>query len=65
LKNGELGLILRGVHSVLNIQDPDTQILLYHASFIDFLTNKSRSGPFFVDQVWHHQNLICCWLRLL
>ncbi|KAF9264444.1 hypothetical protein L218DRAFT_843243, partial [Marasmius fiardii PR-910] len=65
LQKGELGLILQGMHSVLNIQGPSTEILVYHASFIDFLTNKSRSGPFFIDKEWHHQSLVCHWLQVL
>ncbi|ESK85671.1 nwd2 [Moniliophthora roreri MCA 2997] len=47
---GDVSLALRGMHSVLDIGSTEKGIVVLHASFIDFLLNQSRSGPFFVDQ---------------
>ncbi|KAF7372914.1 NACHT domain-containing protein [Mycena sanguinolenta] len=52
LAEGETRLILRGLHSVLDIpQDDEHQILSHHASFLDFLKNPDRSGDFCVSQI--------------
>jgi hypothetical protein len=60
LKTGDLDLILRSLHSIIHIPDghsvirmPDADIeigpvFVHHASFLDFLDNPSRSGPFWV-----------------
>ncbi|KAF7372920.1 NACHT domain-containing protein [Mycena sanguinolenta] len=48
LAEGETQLILRGLHSLLNIPSENTQISSHHASFIDFLSNSDRSGNFCV-----------------
>ncbi|KAJ3867823.1 hypothetical protein EV359DRAFT_11503, partial [Lentinula novae-zelandiae] len=45
LHTGEVLLVLRGMHSVLNIDGNHIQIL--HASFRDYLCHKSRSGQFY------------------
>ncbi|KAF9255164.1 hypothetical protein L218DRAFT_840527, partial [Marasmius fiardii PR-910] len=50
LQDGEASLVLRGMHSVLQILEPKDEIKILHASFRDFLTNKSRSMDFFIDQ---------------
>lgn len=46
LHTGEVLLVLRGMHSVLNIDGNHIQIL--HASFRDYLCHKSRSGQFYI-----------------
>ncbi|KAF7325368.1 NACHT domain-containing protein [Mycena sanguinolenta] len=49
LAQGETRLILRGLHSVLNIpRDAEHEIRSHHASFLDFLNNPGRSGNFCV-----------------
>ncbi|KAF7372902.1 putative nwd2 protein [Mycena sanguinolenta] len=55
LAQGETRLILRGLHSVLNIPPEDeNEILSHHASFLDFLNNPDRSGNFSVG-ILHNQ----------
>ncbi|KAF7372919.1 putative nwd2 protein [Mycena sanguinolenta] len=50
LTQGETQLILRGLHSLLNIpQDDEHKILSHHALFGDFLNNPDRSGNFCVN----------------
>ncbi|KAJ7925697.1 hypothetical protein B0H13DRAFT_2568509 [Mycena leptocephala] len=56
LKPGDVLLALRGVHSVINVEeDKDTekddeeyQVWVHHASFLDFLHDPTRSGVFHV-----------------
>ncbi|KAF9259983.1 hypothetical protein L218DRAFT_1003217 [Marasmius fiardii PR-910] len=57
--------ILDGMHSVLQIQGIEDHITVYHASFVDFLYNKSQSKDSFIDQAVHCQPLVCGWLSLL
>ncbi|KAF7372896.1 NACHT domain-containing protein [Mycena sanguinolenta] len=50
LAQGETRLILRVLHSVLNIpQDDAHEISSHHASFLDFLNNPDHSGNFCVS----------------
>jgi len=62
MKVGEVGLVLRGLHSLIrfpHIPDEnytrstefgkDNGIRLLHASFEDYLVDKNRSGPFSID----------------
>ncbi|KAJ7920873.1 hypothetical protein B0H13DRAFT_1605006 [Mycena leptocephala] len=57
LEPGDVQLILRGLHSVLDIpsySDPDEPpdsraISVYHASFLDFLQDQHRSSIFHID----------------
>ena len=62
MKVGEVGLVLRGLHSLIrfpHIRDEnftrttddgeDNGIRLLHASFEDYLVDKNRSGHFFID----------------
>ncbi|KAJ6490925.1 hypothetical protein C8R45DRAFT_901303 [Mycena sanguinolenta] len=49
LQTGELRLILRGLHSVIRVPEYDSSgVSAHHASFLDFLNDPSRSGPFHV-----------------
>ncbi|KAJ7016409.1 hypothetical protein C8F04DRAFT_537299 [Mycena alexandri] len=58
LETGDVRLILRGLHSVLDIPaEEDTRISAHHASFLDFLRNSSRSGPFYVGSSQCRHNL--------
>ena len=63
MKVGEVGLVLRGMHSLTkfpHIPDEnftrstdigeDNGIRLLHASFEDYLVDKNRSGHFFIDK---------------
>ena len=62
MKAGEVGLVLRGLHSLIRFPhipdeiftrsmdiDEDDGIRLLHASFQDYLVDKNRSGPFFIN----------------
>ncbi|KAJ7120360.1 hypothetical protein C8R44DRAFT_672130 [Mycena epipterygia] len=66
LKFGDVLLVLRNVHSVLNIGSEDKAITVHHASFLDFLRDRRRSSIFFIgpDSV-HHMNVACAVLRVL
>ncbi|KAJ7801431.1 hypothetical protein B0H14DRAFT_2178219, partial [Mycena olivaceomarginata] len=44
LELGQIRLILRGLHSVLKLPKGDKKIIVHHASFLDFLDDRSRSG---------------------
>ncbi|KAJ6490924.1 hypothetical protein C8R45DRAFT_195205 [Mycena sanguinolenta] len=49
LQTGELHLILRSLQSVIHVPEDDFYaVSAYHASFLDFLNDPSRSGPFHV-----------------
>ncbi|KAF7378501.1 Nwd2 [Mycena sanguinolenta] len=50
IRTSELRLILRGLHSVINVPEHDLgmHLLAHHASFLDFLNDPSRSGPFHI-----------------
>ncbi|ESK86790.1 nwd2 [Moniliophthora roreri MCA 2997] len=48
LEKGEVSAMLRGMHSVLEVGGPDTDIWILHLSFLDFLCQKSRSGPYHI-----------------
>ncbi|KAF8162768.1 hypothetical protein B0H34DRAFT_293871 [Crassisporium funariophilum] len=65
MSEGEAKLVLRGLHSLLSFPDDDDDvkrvvdeadpyghfegIRLLHASFHDYLIDKGRSGPYFID----------------
>ncbi|KAJ7805837.1 hypothetical protein B0H14DRAFT_2382365, partial [Mycena olivaceomarginata] len=50
LAEGETRLLLRGLHSVLDVPSDDKdRISSHHASFGDFLSNPARSGNFCVS----------------
>uniref|UniRef100_A0A0W0FVY1 NACHT domain-containing protein n=1 Tax=Moniliophthora roreri TaxID=221103 RepID=A0A0W0FVY1_MONRR len=62
LTKGSVISTLRGLHSLFEIGDPETQILPLHASFVEFLSGSSRSGPFFVGTENGQYAAIACWL---
>ena len=62
LKVGEVGLVLRGLHSLIKFPNisggnlknstlfrKNNQVQLLHASFRDYLVDANRSGHFFID----------------
>jgi len=52
LRRGEVKSTLRGLHSVLNIKQYSyriTHVKPYHASFLDFLSDPSRAGKYFIN----------------
>ncbi|KAJ7248350.1 hypothetical protein C8J57DRAFT_1724212 [Mycena rebaudengoi] len=58
LKPGDVQLILRGLHSVLDVPKYENdnglwEISVHHASFRDFLNDQSRSGKFYVGGLQH------------
>jgi len=47
---GEIRLLLVDLHSIIRVPESDTdEIRILHASFRDYLLDRSRSGPFFID----------------
>ncbi|KAJ7041047.1 hypothetical protein C8F04DRAFT_187773 [Mycena alexandri] len=51
LRPGDLRLLLRGLHSIVNVPErgSDNEFLpIHHASFLDFLHDQMRSGMFYV-----------------
>ncbi|KAF9254770.1 hypothetical protein L218DRAFT_885547, partial [Marasmius fiardii PR-910] len=62
---GDVALVLQRMHSVLHVQGVEDEITVYHASFLDFLHDQSRSGPFFIDMDDYFQQTLCSWLHLL
>jgi hypothetical protein len=63
LKPGDVRLILRGLHSILHIPEPENEneswewISVHHASFRDFLNDQARSGKFYVGGLQHRVEL--------
>ncbi|KAI3613812.1 nwd2 [Moniliophthora roreri] len=49
LEQGKVSAILRGMHSVLEVSSPETDIHILHESFSDFLRDRSRSGPYYIQ----------------
>ena len=47
---GEIRMLLIDLHSIIRVPESDTEeIRILHASFRDYLLDRSRSGPFFID----------------
>lgn len=58
LHDGEVQLILRRVNSLLaGIDSVDDRIYFVHKSFHDFITNKARSGVFYVNECLGHATM--------
>ncbi|KAJ7245806.1 hypothetical protein C8J57DRAFT_1679169 [Mycena rebaudengoi] len=59
LKAGDVQLILRNLHSVLRVPEPENnnvpgeRISVHHASFRDFLNNQAHSADFYVGGLQH------------
>ncbi|KAJ7608378.1 hypothetical protein FB45DRAFT_1067478 [Roridomyces roridus] len=56
-RSGDVRLILRNLHSLLEIGDEDCPVRATHASFLDFMQNKTRSGLLCVGGVQHRIDL--------
>jgi hypothetical protein len=65
LKPGSVGLILRPLHSVLNITDIRRIMRVHHASFLDFLNDETRSSDFYVGSGDHKAKLGYSILQVL
>jgi hypothetical protein len=63
LEMGDIRLILRGLHSIIRIPEHDGNLWVHHASFLDFLDDPSRSGPFCVSSSQCRTNLACKILK--
>ncbi|KAJ7433421.1 hypothetical protein B0H11DRAFT_2259379 [Mycena galericulata] len=57
LEPGDVGLILRNLHSVIKVENPD-YIRVHHASFLEFLHDAARSGPFCINDIQHRTDLV-------
>ncbi|KAJ8082897.1 hypothetical protein PM082_008754 [Marasmius tenuissimus] len=65
IPTGEVDIILRPMHSVLNIRDADIPIVPFHASFMEFLHDKSRSERFYIDAAAQHDFFAQRWIQAL
>ncbi|KAJ8075847.1 hypothetical protein PM082_021479 [Marasmius tenuissimus] len=65
LPPGEVDVMLRSMHSVLEIRDGNTPIHVYHTSFTDFLYDLSRSAQFFLDLPKYQDLLAQQWIQAL
>ncbi|KAJ7097696.1 hypothetical protein C8R44DRAFT_369215 [Mycena epipterygia] len=67
LKPGDVRLILRRLHSVINLppsdDDPNLGVTFHHASFLDFITHPIRSHTFFVGGPQRRIDLACHLLK--
>ncbi|KAJ6482444.1 hypothetical protein C8R45DRAFT_302541 [Mycena sanguinolenta] len=77
LEPGDIRLTLRGLHSVISIEDrdcnlgledtdvwsSDSSIIVHHASFHDFLQDPQRAGIFYVGSASCKMDLSCRVLR--
>ncbi|KAJ6484237.1 hypothetical protein C8R45DRAFT_784250, partial [Mycena sanguinolenta] len=60
----EITLLLHGLHSVIEIpSDIYGKIAPYHASFLDFLNNPSRSQKFYAGSLENRMHLGRCFLH--
>jgi hypothetical protein len=58
LEKGEVGMMLRRIHSLLQIpKSPTDVVYVYHKSLSDFLFNASRAGTFHVNVEQCHSDL--------
>jgi len=47
---GEIQILLVNLHSIIRVPESDTdEIRILHASFRDYLLDRSRSGPFYIE----------------
>ncbi|TEB33750.1 hypothetical protein FA13DRAFT_1812362 [Coprinellus micaceus] len=64
--DGETCLGLRGVHSVVDVDNfATTKRTVFHASFQDFITSPSRAGEFFIDAPLVHGRFLSKCLDIL
>ncbi|KAL0065424.1 hypothetical protein AAF712_007633 [Marasmius tenuissimus] len=65
LSEGQVVLMLRGMHSVLRIGGQTDEITLHHTSFRDFLFDQIRSGDFHIDLAAQKHIVAQRWLETL
>ncbi|KAL0059245.1 hypothetical protein AAF712_014023 [Marasmius tenuissimus] len=65
LPSEQVALMLRGMHSVLNIRGWADRITLYHTSFTDYLVTPRRSRHFHIDLPAKKDVLAQKWLQNL
>ncbi|KAJ7238044.1 hypothetical protein B0H12DRAFT_1254381 [Mycena haematopus] len=66
LDPGDVRLTLRGLRSVVDTEERSSSglwIVVYHASFYDFLRNPRRAGIFYVGSDSHKMDLSCSILK--
>jgi hypothetical protein len=61
LKPGDFRLTLRGLHSLLKMDEDN--VTVHHASFLDFLDDPTRSGMFYVRSPQQRTQLACDILK--
>ncbi|KAJ7491436.1 hypothetical protein B0H11DRAFT_2399948 [Mycena galericulata] len=64
LHPGDIHLVLRSLHSVIKVEK-DSFITIHHTSFLDFLNDPARSGPFYIGGSQHRVDLLRCTLKAL
>ncbi|KAF8160202.1 hypothetical protein K438DRAFT_1942388 [Mycena galopus ATCC 62051] len=64
LEPGDVRLILRGLHSVLQVPSDTDTISVHHASFLDFLQDQRRSSIFYFDPE-SRKNVTQAFLKIL
>ncbi|KAF8074137.1 hypothetical protein FPV67DRAFT_789138 [Lyophyllum atratum] len=62
LQPGTARSVLGGMHSLLRVEET---VKCFHASFRDFLFDKSRAGSFFIDPKRHHYDMALGFLRIM
>ncbi|KDQ59298.1 hypothetical protein JAAARDRAFT_57218 [Jaapia argillacea MUCL 33604] len=66
LGEGDVGLTLRRLHSVVLVPpNPTDVVTFFHPSFREYLTSKHRSGDNFIDTAEHHARLTLCCIRFI
>ena len=67
---GESRLVLSGLRALIYLPDAHSsesnkklRLRFFHASFVDFLLDRSRSGDFFIEPGLAHANLARYWVR--
>ncbi|KAJ7445938.1 hypothetical protein B0H11DRAFT_2249115 [Mycena galericulata] len=67
LQSGDVRLILRNLHSIITLPERDDWgiILVDHTSFLDFIHDLARSGPFYVGGPQHRTDLVRYILKAL
>jgi len=61
---GEIQMLLVDLHSIIRVPERDAdEIRILHASFRDYLFDRSRSGPFFIDLSGAYAKLAVMYIR--
>ncbi|KAF7333985.1 WD40 repeat-like protein [Mycena sanguinolenta] len=64
LADGDAQLLLRGLHSVLNVPSNNKDVIhSHHASFLDFLNNPTRSRNFYIGGPLNRMDLALSLLK--